>query len=164
MRFVFAWCQVSNAGTNDLSDISRRFGGALDFTDEICDGVNATFATREGADGLELTRCRESQEDLGNETAFERQLFLIYWQTGSKVLARLINGARQEAPDKAAKEVDRQFIPKALILFAIEYPRSDEFEERVRGCEIKEALGFLFRHQIGATLNQARTIAAKQRT
>ena len=99
-----------------------------------------------------------------NEAAFERQLVLIYWQTWSKTLTCFINGAVQEPPDKAAKEVDRQLIPKAPILLAIEYSRCDEFEERMRGCEVKEAIGLLFRYQVGATLDQARTITAKQRT
>ena len=65
---------------------------------------------------------------------------------------------------QTAKQVDRNLAPNAASFTVIENLLSDDFEQRVGGCEIDEACALIGGHKLAATLDEQRSIVAEERT
>src|SRR5512132_2053324 len=121
--------EIAGARDDYLSHIRRRLCGPLNLAEQSRDGVDATFATGQRPEGLELARGCQARQNLRNQTALQRQLLAIDGNAWRETMSRFfVDGAGENASYKTAKEVDRQFAPKPAILCAIENLFSNQLQ------------------------------------
>src|SRR5882724_10052209 len=164
-RLTCFGCEIAGACRDYPSHIRRRLCGSLNLAEQSRDGVDATFATGQRPEGLELARGCQARQNLRNQTSLQRQFLAIDGNARRETMSCFFfDGAGKNASYKTTKEVDRQFAPKPAIFCAIENLFSNQLQKRMRSGEVEERISLALGDKSSATLNQTRAIIAEEST